>query len=107
MAGSQASASRLRWRRHTFEWNAENDQEGEYYNDDLEGTIEWEIVDIDRGFGSKGQDFIATITTKDGETRELEGRELEDAEQHVRDDMQGAHDDAGDAQYHAQQFYIL
>ena len=83
--------------------NAENDQEGEYYNDDLEGTIEWEMVDVDRGFGSEGQDFIATITTKDGETRELEGRELEDAEQHVRDDMQGAHDDAGDAQYHAQQ----
>jgi len=78
-----------------------NDQQGEYYNDDLRGTIEWEIVDVDRGFGSEGQDFFATITTEDGVTRELDERELEDAEEHVRDDMQGAHDDAGDAAQHA------
>ena len=78
-----------------------NDQKGEYYNDDLEGTIEWEMVDVDRGFGSEGQDFFATITTEDGVTRELDDRELEDAEEHVRDDMQGAHDDAGDAAQHA------
>lgn len=81
-------------------------REGEYYDDDLQGTINWvydedgefhatfsKSDDVDTEFGPQARD----------EEYELDGEDLERAKDRVEQDMQDAEDDRGDAMMHAKQ----
>jgi hypothetical protein len=85
-------------------------KEGEYYDDDMQGTIYWQIEDVDRGFGSEGENFTATfsksgdVDTEFGpqardEEYELEGKELERAKERVYQDMKDEDEARGDYDY--------
>jgi hypothetical protein len=81
-------------------------QEGDYYDDDLQGTVNWvydedgefratfsKSGDVDTEFGPQARD----------EEYELDGEDLERAKDRVDQDMQDAEDDRGDAMMHARQ----